>query len=118
MSNILFPLIKKGWVKNYLDNIIVWVDSFEELTDRLNTSSAYFTEKRIKLNLSKISFARREVKFLGHSSPSTVVDQAQRTSKPLVIWSFPKMLKKLCNFLECVDSVTKIFQILPRLPYH
>ena len=51
MGNILTPLIKKGWVKNYLDDIVVWAPSFQTLIQRLEELFKLFAEKGVKLNV-------------------------------------------------------------------
>ena len=66
MSNILAPLIKKGWLKNYLDDIIVWAPSFPALVRRLGELFGLFCNRGVKLNISKCQFGQREIKFLGH----------------------------------------------------
>ena len=66
MANILAPKIKKGWVKNYLDDIILWGNTHEEMLERLSEILELFAAKGIKLNLNKCDLGREEVKFLGH----------------------------------------------------
>ena len=66
MSNMLAPLTKLGWVKNYLDDVVVWAPSFSCLLKRINQLFKHFVSKGVKLNISKCHFAQEEVKFLGH----------------------------------------------------
>ena len=66
MMNVLAPLIKLGWVKNYLDDVIVWAPSFSTLLQRLHQAFSIFIEKGIKLNVAKCNFGQKEIKFLGH----------------------------------------------------
>ena len=51
MGNILTPLIKKGWVKNHLDDIIVRAPSSQTLIQRLEELFKLFAEKGVKLNV-------------------------------------------------------------------
>ncbi len=53
MASLLTPLLRKGWVKNYL----VWLKELFSL----------LTSRGVKLNLSKCTFGLKEVTFLGHS---------------------------------------------------
>ncbi len=38
MAYILTPLVKQKWVRNYLDNLILWVPDFPELLSRVKTT--------------------------------------------------------------------------------
>lgn len=72
MAELLTSLIKEDWVKNYLDDFIIWADDFDQLIQRLQKMFDLFEGRGVKLNLTKCDFAKDEVKFLGH-----------RVSKPL-----------------------------------
>ncbi len=60
MATTLSPLIKQGWVRNYLDNVILWPSDFDTLFQ-------CFTQSGLKLNFSKCAFSQRQEKFLGHT---------------------------------------------------
>ncbi len=66
LQGALAPLLRKGWVKSYLDDIILCAPSFQLLLQRLGEVFKHMSEVGIKLNLSKCSIGQREVKFLGH----------------------------------------------------
>lgn len=65
MANLLSPLIKEGWMKNYLDDLIIWAPDFATLTQRLRKAFTLLKENGVKLNLSKCELAKQEVTFLG-----------------------------------------------------
>ncbi len=66
LQGALAPLLRRGWVKSYLDDIILCAPSFHLLLQRLGEVFHHMGEVCIKLNLSKCSIGQREVKFLGH----------------------------------------------------
>ncbi len=66
LQGALAPLLRRGWVKSYLDVIILCAPSFQLLLQRLGEVFQHMYEVGIKLNLSKCSIGQREVKFLGH----------------------------------------------------
>ena len=66
MQEVLKPLIKLGWCRNYLDDVIIYAPDFETLINRLNLTFQRMLEMGLKLNVSKCSFAQRKIKFLGH----------------------------------------------------
>ena len=66
MAQVLAPLAKQGWVRNYLDDILLFGPTYEILMERLDKLLALLSEKGLKLNVTKSKFAQPEVKFLGH----------------------------------------------------
>ncbi len=66
MASLLTPLLQKDWVKNYLDDLIIFAPTFQELLVRLKELFSLLTSSRVKLNLSKCTFGLKEVTFLGH----------------------------------------------------
>ena len=66
MKNTLAPLSKLGWVKNYLDDVVIWAPSFSAMLKRLDRVFQHFSDQGIKLNVNKCNFCQNEVKFLGH----------------------------------------------------
>ncbi len=66
MTQLLSPLIRQGWVKNYLDDVILFAPDFDTLLSRLNTLFQHLSQGGVKLNLSKCAIGKEEVKFLGH----------------------------------------------------
>ncbi len=66
LQGALALLLRQGWVKSYLDDIILCAPSFQLLLQRLGEVFQYMGEVGIKLNFSKCHLGQREVKFLGH----------------------------------------------------
>ncbi len=65
-ASLLAPLLRKGWVKNYLDDLIIFAPTFQELVARLRELFTFLTSNGVKLNLTKYTFGLKEVTFLGH----------------------------------------------------
>ncbi len=99
MTSILTPLLQQGWVKNYLDDLIMWSPTFPELIECLSQLFTLLTENEVKLNLSKCTFGFREVTFLGHriseagSTPDPKNIEAVANMKP------PRTVKEVRRFL-------------------
>ncbi len=53
MTSLLTPLLRIGWVKNYLDDLIVFTPTFQAQLVRLKELFALLTSNGVKLNLSK-----------------------------------------------------------------
>ncbi len=54
-------------MKNYLDDLIIFAPTFQELLVRIKELFALLTGNGVKLNLSQGTFGLKEVTFLGHS---------------------------------------------------
>ncbi len=66
MATLLSPLLKEGWMKNYLDDLIIWAPDLSSLTQRLRKAFPLLRENGIKLNLSKCEITKNDVTFLGY----------------------------------------------------
>lgn len=99
MANLLAPLLKEGWIKNYLDDLILWAPDFATLTTRIRSVFELLVTKGVKLNLSKCEFGKGEVTFLGYkiskegSRPDSKNVEAVLEMKP------PTTVKEVRRFL-------------------
>ncbi len=66
MATLLSTLLKEGWIKNYLDDLIIWAPDISLPTQRLRKTFTLLKENGVKLNLSKCEIAKNEVSFLGY----------------------------------------------------
>lgn len=66
IATVLAPLLREGWVRNYLDDIILWAPDFSTMLHRIDQVFECLQKNGVKLNLSKCTFGEAEVKFLGH----------------------------------------------------
>ena len=83
----------------YLDDILIHGKSLSELLDRLDIVLSRLSENGLKLELSKCSFFKREVTYLGHqiSSEGIKVDPAKMSV--VEKWTVPQTLKELRSYL-------------------
>jgi len=65
MEKILNQLLFKVCLV-YLDDVIIYSDSFEEMLSRLGQVFARLHSANLKLNPKKCSFFKKEIKYLGH----------------------------------------------------
>ena len=99
IGQVLAPLIKLGWVKSYLDDIVVYGPSYAALLKRLNELFTVLAKNGVKLNLKKCQFGQKEVHYLGHiiseegCKPSPDNVRAVEAMKP------PKNVKEVRRFL-------------------
>ena len=72
----------------YIDDVIIFSESFEEHVNRLESVFTRFQESGLKLKAKKYFFAKREVTFLGHckNEPGILPDK----EKVSAIKNFPR----------------------------
>ncbi len=65
MATLLSLLLEEGWIKNYLDDLIIWVPVLSALIQRLRKTFTLLRGNGVKLNLSKCEIAKKLSYFPG-----------------------------------------------------
>ena len=83
----------------YLDDILIFSETFEEHLLRLDTVLSRLQEHGLKVKGKKCDLFQREVRYLGHivSEEGIAVDQDK--VERVVTWPVPKNAKELRSFL-------------------
>ena len=107
IGNVLAPLVKKGWVKNYLDDVVVWAPTFALLTQRLEELFKLFIEQGVKLNVKKCQFGQPEIKFLGSIISKEGCRPCPDNVSAIREMKAPKNVKETRRFLGMVGFYRK-----------
>ena len=107
IASVLAPLLQKGWVKNYLDDLILWATDFAELLSRLKELFGLLTNQGIKLNLSKCTFGLKEVTFLGHLISEEGSKPTPKNVESVLRMKAPTTVKQVRRFLGMVGFYRK-----------
>ena len=99
MQEVLRPLLKLGFVKNYLDDVIVFAHDFDTLLGRLNSTFQRMAEMGLKLNVSKCHFAQTRIKFLGHIVSEKGMEVNPESVEGIVKMTFPKTTREVRRFI-------------------
>ena len=83
----------------YLDDLIIYANSFSEELDRLDTVFTRLKEAGLKLKAEKCFLFRTEVAFLGHLVSSTGIKPHPSKIETIKNWPTPKNLTELRSFL-------------------
>lgn len=83
----------------YLDDVIIFSDTFEEHLQRLNRVLGRFREVHLKINLAKCEFAMPEVEYLGHVVSGAGVSPDPKTVKAVKEYPTPRTVKEVRAFL-------------------
>ena len=84
---------------NYLDDVILYSETFEEHMEMLDKIMQRFADHGIKLRMSKCSFAKTEVTYLGHRISHNEVKPSPEKTQAIREFPVPKSLPDLRRFL-------------------
>ena len=83
----------------YLDDLLIFSQSFEEHLDRLGMVFKILIEANLKLKPSKCSLCRRTVNFLGHKISSEGISPSEEKISAVTKWPVPSNLEEVKSFL-------------------
>ena len=99
----------------YLDDVIVYGNSFAEHLQRLRTVLSHIQQAGLKLKPSKCHLFKSEVIFLGHRvSKDGVLPNDDNVTK-VVDWPEPRSVTEVCGFLGLVNYCRRFIQNHARL---
>ena len=91
----------------FLDDLLIYASSFEEMLDRLETVLLRLRAFGLKLNPRKCSFLRRKLTYLGHEISEDGIQADREKCRVIEEWETPKSLKELRRFLGFVGYYRK-----------
>ncbi|MBW0537305.1 hypothetical protein O181_077020 [Austropuccinia psidii MF-1] len=99
MDTIFQDVILENWMVVYIDDIIIYSETWEDHVHDIDRVLSKFTPINLKISLKKCSFGQQELLALGHkvSGFSLEIDQnklAAVRQKPV-----PRNIKKMQSFL-------------------
>ena len=98
IQQILGPHLYKGAI-NYLDDIILYSETFEEHIKLLNDVLRLLEENNIKLKMSKCMFAKQEVTYLGYNISYNQVRPLEEKVKAIREFPVPTSVTSIRRFL-------------------
>ena len=99
MSSLLTPLLNEGYMRNYLDDLIVWAPDFTTLVKRLMKLFTLLRENGVKLNLSKCEIGKKSVTFLGHQLSEAGSKPDPKNIDAVMDMKTPKNCREIRRFL-------------------
>ncbi|KAI3351186.1 hypothetical protein L3Q82_005611 [Scortum barcoo] len=94
MSDLIFQILLV-----YLDDILVFSETFEQHLERLETVFKRLAETGLKIKLQKCAFLQQSVKFLGHQVSAEGVGTDPSKISAVKDWRVPTTAKELQSFL-------------------
>ena len=99
----------------YLDDILIYSQTFEEHLNRLEMVLARLQKHGLKLKLEKCNFLKRKVTYLGHEVSGDGISPEPQKVAAVKEWPVPTTVKELRTFLgfasyhrRFIDSFAKI----------
>ncbi len=98
IQTALSDLLYKGAI-NYLDDFIIYSETFEEHIELLREVFKRLRQHNIKLKLSKCFFVKSEVEYLGHIISHNSVKPSPRKIEAVKDFPLPKTVREVRRFL-------------------
>ncbi len=103
MASIVLAGLLYSIVELYLDDVLVYATSEDELLERLSTAFTRLRQFNITLNPKKCSFGMEEVEFIGHILKADGVHFSTEKRSKVLGFSLPEKQKHLKSFLGLVN---------------
>jgi hypothetical protein len=110
MTEIFEKEIMAGYVKVYLDDILIHSTNFYDHINQAFTVVTRLTENKVKVKLSKCEFVKNTIKFVGHEICDGVVRPNKDKVEVLFKYDRPKTLKQLQGFLGLANYFRKYIE--------
>ena len=103
----VFQDIKFEFVYHYLDDVVIYSESFEEYLEHIRLVLDRLRQAGLTVKPQKVDFAAQEISFLGHLvSPGCVRIDAERTM-PIREFPISQDTKGLARFIGMVNFYHK-----------
>lgn len=103
MDTILGDLLREGWVKVYIDDVLVFSKTFEDHVKHLGRVLEAISKAGFTISIKKCHFAHRELRALGRKISG--MDLAVDPHKIAAVrdWPAPRNLKEFQSFLGFIN---------------
>ena len=98
------------WCVVYLDDIIVYGKSPEEILERLGAVFEKLRKAGLKLKPSKCEFFKEQIQFLGHIVSKEGISTCPEKVHAVQEWPMPKTINDLRSFLGFVGYYRKFIK--------
>ena len=115
ISSILKKYNLTEYAHNYIDGILIHSKSFDEHLIHIEKVLKAFQIENIKLKLSKCSFVKREVKYLGHKLSHNQVIPLNDNLESIMRFPTPKTVKNVQQFLGKINFYHKFIPSAAKL---
>lgn len=94
----------------YLDDIIVYANTFDEHLERLDQVLTRINGANLKLSPEKCKLFQKKVNFLGHTISETGIATDEKKIQAIVEWPTPKTVREIRSFLGLCSYYRRFVQ--------
>jgi hypothetical protein len=98
MNEVLAPLLRKSVVV-FIDDVLIYSKSWEEHLSHITQVFQLFLDNQLYVKLSKCSFARKQLNYLGYVISAQGVATDPSKVHIIATWPIPTSVKELRSFL-------------------
>jgi len=98
MNHLFAPYLRK-FLLVFFDNILIYNPNLKQHLSRLKTTFEVLRSNQLYVKLSKCTFAKEEVEYLGHVILGRVVSIDPKKISAMLEWPGPSSIKELRGFL-------------------
>lgn len=109
MNHILAPLLRKCVVV-FIDDILIYSKTKEEHIQHVKQVFQLLQEHQFKVRLSKCSFAKQQLHYLGHVLTPNGVSTDSSKVRDVQNWPSPQSVKEVRSFLGLVGYYRRFVQ--------
>jgi hypothetical protein len=109
MNATLSPLLRKS-VLVFFDDILIYSPTYEQHLEHLQQVFQILDREEWRVKLSKCTFARREISYLGYVINASGVATCPQKIQAVVDWPRPQNVKELRSFLGLSGYYRKFVQ--------
>ncbi|MBW0529285.1 hypothetical protein O181_069000 [Austropuccinia psidii MF-1] len=103
--NTIFPIeLSEGWLIIYIDNIIIFSESWSVHLERLSRVLAKGTGVNMKISLNKCNFGFEEPKALGHIASALRLGIDKNRVEAVLLKPIPQNKKEMISFLVFANN--------------
>ena len=110
VANILRKNKLNGFAINYIDDILIFSDTFEEHIEHIKLVIEILENEGLKLKLSKCNFAKNSINFLGHIIEEGKIRPYKDNLIAIEKFNKPKNKKNIRQFLGKVNFYHKYIE--------
>jgi hypothetical protein len=112
MNRVFQPYLDK-FVVVFIDDILVYSNSFEEHEEHLRQTLQTLRDHQLYAKLSKCEFWLKRVTFLGHVISVEGVFIDPQKVKAVLKWERPTSVTEIRSFLDLQDTIGDLSKVFP-----
>ncbi len=112
-QRVIDQILKRfPWAKAYIDDIVIYADSIEQMHQRVMWVFEALNEFNVKANMDKTVLCATNLKILGHVVSQKGISPTTDRIQEIVCAETPKNVKELQSFLGIMNYVRKFIPSL------